>query len=332
VTVRCIGQPVSPPEPGGVAVGFNNNSVTDGVATPAEAASLLSAVGADIDRVQINWSDIEPAPGQYRFSTFDAIYQADLAQGIRPVFIFAYAPLWASGTACMTTVGCHAPPTPDHYGDAAEAAAAIAARYPKAAGIEIWNEPNTPYYWQPSPDPAAYTALLAACHDAIKAVEPNMPVAGGVTASGVGGSPGKIRATWFLSEMYNDGAKGFMDAISMHAYPDPDAASTVAAVNAVKAVRDQYGDSSIPIWVTEIGATTTGSSSVSEDRQAALLSGADEALRATPDVEMVLFHTLIEPNRGATNSETGYGIVTDDLRKKPAYCALGSDWSRPQAC
>ena len=36
----------------------------------------------------------------------------------------------------------------------------VAQRYPEAAAIEIWNEPNVHWFWRPRPDPARYTELL----------------------------------------------------------------------------------------------------------------------------------------------------------------------------
>ena len=316
-----------------VRVGFNNNAVTDKVASPWVAAELLSGVGAQVDRVQIGWDALEPSPGEYNFATFDAIYQADLARGIRPLFIFAFAPKWASGSVCAGNIpGCHAPPTPQYYDEAARTAAVIAARYPEAAGIEIWNEPNTPYFWQPAPNPAAYTALLIACKKAIEAVDPSMPVAGGAMAAGMAGSPGKIPAPTFLAQMYEHGAAGAMDAISMHTYPDPGADPAVAAVNTIRGVRNAYGDSATPIWITEAGASTTGTGAVSEAGQAQLVGELNRRLQAIPGVRMVLFHTLVEPNRGPVSIETGFGMVSSAGRKKPAYCALGSAWGRPAAC
>ena len=326
-------QPVDVTQPVDIPVGFNDNAVTDRVATPEGAATLLSSVGADVDRVQIGWDAIEPTPGEYRFATFDAIYAADLADGIKPLFIFAFAPAWASGSVCAGGAsGCHAPPTPDHYDAAALAVAKIAERYPEAAGIEIWNEPNTPYFWRPAPNPAAYTALLTVCYQAVKAVDPTMPVAGGATAAGFAGSPGKIPATQFLSAMYANGAAASMDAISMHTYPDPAVDSAVAAVNAMREVRDRIGDPSTPIWITEAGASTTGIGAVSEAEQASLVVDLNRELSSTKGVEMLLFHTLVEPNRGGSSIETGFGMVTGDGRKKPAYCALGTAWGHPQAC
>jgi hypothetical protein len=320
-----------PPSTEHVQVGFNNNAVWDKVATAGQAADLLAGVGADVDRVQINWEQLEPAPGSYQFAKWDAVYAADIAKGIKPLFILGFAPDWADGGVCDGESSCHAPPAPDFYDDYARTAAALAVRYPQAAGIEIWNEPNAPYFWRPAPDPVAYAELLAVSYAEIKAANPSMPVAGASTASGLSGSVGKIAYTRFISTMLDHGAGSSMDAISMHAYPDPLAGTAVDAVERVQSISSAFGFE-LPIWVTETGSTTTGEGALAEADQATLLTALDTQLSAVPGVEMVLFHTLVEPPRGATSPESGYGVVTADGRAKPAYCALGDAWDRPEAC
>ncbi len=311
-----------------VKVGFNDNAVTDRVATPTQVARLLRAVGARIDRVQVNWTTFEPTPGSYRFAPYDAIYRSDLRSGIRPLFIFAYAPGWAAAPGC-DAARFHCPPGPRRFAAAARSAAALAARFPRLAGIEIWNEPNTPFFWAPGADPGAYAALLKACYAAIKRVDPSITVAGASTASTPFSSGGYMRPTDFLAALYRDGAGGDMDAISLHAYPDPgdlSAESAAEEVEAVRSIRDRLGGERTPLWVTETGLSTTGRDAVPDAVQALVLLRLYEKLRDESGVEMVLVHTLIDPPRGAADAETGYGIVRDDLRPKPAYCWLGSAW------
>ena len=52
-------------------------------------------------------------------------------------------------------------------------ASALAARYARKGvqTFEIWNEPNNAIYWQPAPNPVAYTADLIAAYKAIKKVD-----------------------------------------------------------------------------------------------------------------------------------------------------------------
>jgi hypothetical protein len=316
---------------GAPRAGFNNNAVTRGVASPEQAAELLAATGATIDRVQIDWAEIEPAPRQYDLRVPDAIYSADLAQGVRPLFIFAFAPAWANGGVCDSRVAtCHLPPTPEHYADAARTVAMLAKRYPRLAGIEIWNEPNTAYFWAPGADPEAYAALLEASYAAIKQVDPAMPVAGGSVSSSPGTSPGTMTGADFLERIYELDAGRSMDVISIHPYPEQHDLTAETAIDLIEeaiAIRDRFGDEGKPIWVTETGMTRTGPQAVSADDQAEALVALLDRLGEFSSVKMILVHTLIEPLRSLADPERGYGILTPDLQPLPAYCALASAWS-----
>jgi outer membrane biosynthesis protein TonB len=327
--------PAPPPEPT-VRVGFNNNAVTQGLATPQQAAQMLSNAGAKVDRVQIDWKSLEPNQGDYRFATYDAIYQADLAEGVRPLFIFAFAPAWARGSVCDGVQGtCHAPPTPDHYDEAAATVAKLAERYPQAAGIEIWNEPNSAYFWRPAADPAAYAALLDESFRAVKAVDPDMPVAGGATATIWGASAGSYDSFKFLQLIFNAGAAQDMDALSIHTYPNNEANgdAAVTSLDQSRTARDWFANKpTLPIWITETGSSTTGPNARTEAEQAAMTETLNRRLGAAPDVRMLLFHTLIEPPYGATNEQTGFGLVGGALTPKLGLCSLRTAWTGLVEC
>jgi hypothetical protein len=325
---------VEAPTPREMPVGFNNNAVSRGLATADQAAGLLAEVGADIDRVQITWEHLERTPGVYDFALSDSIYAADLARGVRPLFILAYAPRWASGSACAGIVGrCIAGPLPDYYDDYARAAAAIAERYPEAAGIEIWNEPNFAHFWRPAVDPEGYASLLRESFSAIRQADPAMPVAGGSLAQ-LNPEPGSMGAPDFLKRVYEAGAANAMDALAIHAYAGGDSTGerAVTDVADVRATRDAFGDPSTPLWVTETGASTTGANPLSEVDQAARLTLLDSRLRAAADVEMLIVHTLVDPPADPASRETGFGVVRSDLSKKPGYCALALAWGGSAAC
>ena len=45
-------------------------------------------------------------------------------------------------------------------------------------------------------------------------------------------------------------------------------------------------------------------------------------MRAEPDVEMLLIHTLVDRWSDQLNPESGFGIVRTDLSRKPAFCVI----------
>jgi polysaccharide biosynthesis protein PslG len=331
VSRRCRALPTPAPV---FPYGFNDNGIHQRVITAAEDALLTSRIGASSSRIAFDWSGAEPTPGEHRFGVYDDYYRAMRARGVRPLFIFVYAPAWARNHTCPLLADCHAqPPTPDHYDDAGRMAALVAQRYPELAGIEVWNEANLKEFWGSGPDPTAYGELLKAVYRRVKQVAPKMPV----ISSGLGNGepPGFMSPAQFLEGIYADGAGSSMDAIGIHPYPFSATSldNTFKTLDAVRAVRAAHHDAARPIWVTEFGATTTGNQPpLTDQQQATLLVSAYRTLRAMPDVKAVFFHTLVEPPFGPGSADTGYGIVRADLSPKPAFCALAAEWGRSGAC
>ena len=103
----------------------------------------------------------------------------------------------------------------------------MAARYaPEGVNtFEIWNEPNSVHFWQPEPNPSAYTVDLMAAYSAIKAVDHSAFVISGGLAPTVSKN-GNISAFDFLKAMYADGAEGSFDALGYHAYSFPELPNT----------------------------------------------------------------------------------------------------------
>lgn len=309
--------------------------------TPAQNADLNARAGANVVRLTFDWRFAEPRRDDYRFGLYDDIYRESLARGVRPLFIILFAPSWAldSATPCNQWASdCRLPPARSNDGELAEVAARLAGRYPRAAGIEVWNEPNQSHFWKSGPDPARYAEMLRAVYPAVKAVDPDMPVAGASLSDNpdrrFGIPPGP-----YLRGLYEAGAKGSMDAISFHPYSHvPGLLDQTFAE--VRALRAEFGDTATPLWVTETGLTTSGQDSdwpstwlTTEAEQATRLVDLYRKLAAMPDVEAVMIHTLVEPKGDKlTSPYLGFGVLDPDLNPKPAYCALALERGQANPC
>jgi polysaccharide biosynthesis protein PslG len=106
------------------------------------------------------------------------------------------------------------PPDAGYDADWNDFVGRLTARYPRALGIEIWNEPNLNMFFWPAPDPARFTRLLTEAYRAVKAVSARMPVVSG----GIAGSPASGVVPLgegdrpFLAGMYAAGAAGSVPA------------------------------------------------------------------------------------------------------------------------
>jgi len=133
--------------------------------------------------------------------------------------------------------------------------------------VKFWNEPNNKSHWDPELDPGwrTYAAMVGLAAAAVQSINPRvLRVLGGL-------SP--IDAN-FLREMAALGALDRLDAVGVHGFPLdwnhwqihewPD------KLREIQAVTD------LPVWVTEVGASTFGAEEVQEfalRRTAELLIG-----------------------------------------------------------
>lgn len=163
-------------------LGFNDNAVRGGQLSAGRDALLTERVGGQIHRLTFDWRWVEVNQGVYRLEAYDEIYRAMLARGIRPLFVLMFAPHWAwdrSVRCDRWRSDCRFPPAREHYQAWRRVARLLATRYRRAAGIEVWNEPNERIFWQPRPDPVRYAELLREAYGGVKAAHSRMPVISG---------------------------------------------------------------------------------------------------------------------------------------------------------
>lgn len=310
---------------------------TPPAARPEAIAASIAGLGARSQRFVVDWSVVEPRPPaggrhRYRFGPFDAMYRADLAHGLRPLLVALNAPRWAWDDEAAAAPFANNPPADEHLADWRAFVAALARRYPRALAVEIWNEPNVTAFWgggspAVAPDPGRYGRLLGAAHAAVRSVSPRLPVIGGALAANQAGSgAGDVPMAEFAAAMFDAGAAAHMDAISVHPYPGAGgAAQSAALVDQLLEARDD-ASARVPVWVTEVGVTTTGAPAVDEVEQARRLVAVCQALAAEPAVDAVYIHNLIGGAGPLGGAEPGFGLLAPlagrRLRPKAAAGAV----------
>lgn len=341
------------PRTTGKLFGFNTSlsSWSSGISIAQEAA-LIRNVGGNAQRTGIQWKAVEPARGQRNESALtwvDAIEAELRANGMRTILIVWEAPTWANdyGSCPVTDLQCiyksrnqqlqrFAPPK--DINAYASFLAWVAQRYPEAA-IETWNEPNIKGFWNanPWPDAARMARMQCAAYDAIKAANPTTTVLAPGLSLVITQSATSYPYLDFMHSLYQQMGRVCWDALSVHIYADtsidgPDSAAA-KAFRIIRNLRAQYGDTT-PIWITETGATTSGSEDHpsfprhTPEQQRDINRAAVNEYLSTPDVEAVILHTLRDrplsqfDNPG--NVEYGFGLLYDGEgptpSPKPAYC------------
>jgi uncharacterized repeat protein (TIGR01451 family) len=179
-----------------------------------ETMRLLSDGGFDYALYYLDWSETELYDNQYYWDALDiAVWQA-WRYNLRLVVRVDRAPEWARGPGTGT-----APPSnPAKLGEFLQA---VAARWPRQPGYPdkaqiygyvIWNEPNLAVEWGGNaPDAAAYTNLLQAAYNGVKAGSASAWVISAGLATTADDSSTAVDDRTYLQAMYTAGAGSYFD-------------------------------------------------------------------------------------------------------------------------
>jgi hypothetical protein len=338
-----------------------------GLGNPDLSARAIES-GAKEIRIFIDWSGFEPkGPGEFPIAprgpdnladgAYNAIAQMKRA-GRKVMVVITGAPGWANGGQPSTF-----PPTPDHIADYASFAQTFVRRAANAGtpidDLEVWNEPEGSQFWLPGPDIGRYTALLKATYAAVKDAQKGDPSVRVWTGPTTGNN-----YEW-IQQLYDNGAKGSFDGVSVHtdtaclvAPPDSFyrddkgklARFTFLGYREVRAVMLANGDDK-PIAMSELGWSSTNgddkscqrgtgtnikANGVSAQQQADDLSFAFRCLAIDPYVQIANWFQLTDTSTVASDELGHYGLFDTGLGAKPSLGAFkavaAADGGGPGAC
>lgn len=271
--------PLYPRVRGHLPYGFNAQSDNSSTMTYAEEMQINQDIGGSTIRMPVDWSLVREQPGTWNYTRSDLQYREAIKRGIRPLLWLGRSPRrytkWhnacstvapLSGCTLPTTLtGCRQgatnteycwnPPTTDTTASTTAARTGldwwqdfvqdVATRYPLAAGIEVWNEPNHPAFWGDEyqsgawtgdpPDAGAYTTMLSRADAGVAASGRDTPVVGGALANG---GEGAVEIEPYLEQMLEGGAAEHMDALSFHPYPGPKQTDDILSARLAKDTDD----------------------------------------------------------------------------------------------
>ena len=249
---------------------FNSDERVDRV------AQLMDDAGVGIVRTVFDWWSIEPERGVYRWERFDRAVERLGERGIAILGILHGSAPWATSAPSLDEPNWQTWPTEDPTAFASYVNAVVE-RYdgdgwadapgsPVIHYWEIWNEPNTTFFWRPRPSAEEYVRFLRLSYQAIKLAYPEAVVMlGGLAGNGVSYPPFAVAEVEknFLQQIYDRGGKDFFDIANVHLYPytyelsRPELMTALqGALDETRSVMAANGDEEKPIWVTEIGFST----------------------------------------------------------------------------
>ena len=231
----------------------------------------ISALGLGWVRIMYDWTWLEPEPGHYNWTEFDQWIARAKAHHLKVLAVAQGSPAWANGghKPGDPQSGTDTSPLPEYVPQFAAYAAGMVQH--GADAVEIWNEPNWGF-WKPAPDAKAWANLVVASYDAVKAVNPAIPVVTGGTCSVAGGIDSPNSPLHFLQtalESTPQLATKF-DGFGFHPYvfaDDPVAKDPLTAIykwNLILQAADihtllvKYHAGDKPMWFTEYGVPTGG--------------------------------------------------------------------------
>jgi hypothetical protein len=271
-------------------------------------------------------------------------------------------------TSVMNAGSRTTPLTEQDQADYAAYAADVVTAVPALQTLIVGNEPNLNRYWLPQfnddgTDAAApaYTSLLAATYDAVKAAAPSVTVLGGAVSPRGGDVAGGIRPTHsptvFIQDMgqaLRDSGRttSIMDGFAFHPYEDNSSVApidgthpnttTIALADYDKLVAlltEAFpGGDTMPIWYDEFGVESlipdekeglyegvepTTTKPVDETTQATYYRQAAQIVFCQPNVRgLFLFHSVDETSLPAWQSGLYYADGTPKSSLGPVRSAL----------
>jgi len=283
----------------------------------AKDFALMRELEIDTLRCSFGWDDYEPVRGQYDFAWLKEFVKLAAEHGIKLRPYIAYTPRWA-GTAGTDGVDWNNPPADYRaWYDFVYHLVSALREFPNVLSFEIYNEENSPQWWDGSIDEYKETLRQAAM--AIRSANSAAQVIlGGFVFPDV---------EW-LQSIVKDGYARYYEVTPFHAYPETWTEPGVVVENYLdRSYREFFvrynkalGESE-PIWINEMGFAATPQKT--ERQQASWRARAVSTFLADPHVEHIGVYEIkdLAPGREIIGDEKNYylGITRADRAKKLAF-------------
>jgi len=263
--------------------------------------TLAAKMGVGFLRTDVNWECTEREKGVYNISdSYENLFEHAQSHGMKVLAIFNYTNQFYDNGG-----------TPQSD-EAVEAYASFCAYFAKKFKgrinhFEIWNEYNLFGGFNPSgAPPESYAKMLIAASKAIKKVNPNAFIIGGVTCS---------THTGWIRRTLDAGAYPYMDAVSIHAYcsvPAPAYPEQGQVIENVETYRNEMRKHGAcdTVWHTEIGWSTNSLAvGVSREEQAVCAARLYAISKASEHPQVTFWYDFVNDGQDETEIEHKWGML-----------------------
>src|SRR5262249_47468539 len=145
-------------------------------------------------------------------------------------------------------------------------------------------------------------------------------------------SPGySLAPATFLKGIYDHGGGGYFDAVGMHPYTAPHAATIEAPWSPMVQTRDavyptmqSHGDGAKKIWGTESGSTTAGTVGVPESQQGPNIVLMLQTWFSHNWAGPLFIYKLVDNGNDPNNWHDHFGLLTTNMQHKQGYAQVRS--------
>ena len=212
-------------------------------------------------RQVFDWNEIEPTQDSFKWAQWDQILSSmDERENLQVVAVLFNSPQWARTPQAVN----HKTAPPENIDDFANFARAFAERYGHIIDYyQIWDEPNLDDAWGGlDPNPVEYLALLEAAYTAVHGVDENAVVISAALAPTTEKGGQNISDILYLEQLYDLGAKEYMDAVAGKPYGFNESPQNRAVDNqtlnfsrliALREIMVEHGDGQKSLWASNWG-------------------------------------------------------------------------------
>lgn len=200
----------------------------------------IAAAGIGFVRVDLDWAQVEPEPGKWDFSRWDAVVEEAAGRKVKVL------PILGSGLPAYGK-----PPFRNLQRYLTYVEKCVRRYKGKINCYEVFNEVNHIRPWGETPNPANYVALLRETRRTIKRIDPEAKV----LFSGVSCLGNSLK---FVEEAFQAGAGDHFDVMNFHPYQwynAPEAQLPLLIRELRMLMKKHHIDK--PIWITEIGDSSS---------------------------------------------------------------------------
>jgi len=327
--------------------------VDPGTAADAEDFQQMADAGVESVRSGLNWSSVQPQPGEFNWTVPDGMVGRLAANGIGFLPVLASAPGWISPqntvpplenseaedrwTAFLTAAverygpgGAFWQPSSNGGPSPFHALCQCDADPMPITYWQVWNEPSLSHYFTVSSPVESYAKLLQISHDAITSQDPHAQI----VLAGVPGfaRKGGLTAWQFLDDLFRiPGTNGDFDVAALHPYAR-DVDQLKFELDKVQGVMKENGDVAKPLWITELGWGSDPPDRFGLNQgiqgQEQLLTQAFSLLlreRTTWNLDRVYWFEWRDPpptQEVACSFCSSAGLLQNDRKPKPSYDAF----------